>query len=323
MKVQHIYYFTALALLAVSCSQLSSSSQEKELVVENSLQAFDAEAYLQTNCYSCHSPNASHDERLAPPFFAIKKHYTKKYGERNAFVEAFQSFLAEPSDEKAIMRGAVDKFGLMPALPTNPEDIRAVAEYLYDHDIAKPAGHGKGHGAGHGKGHGKHQGAESSPAEALKSGKSLALQTKKVLGKNLMSALQEGGPVHALAFCNTRAIPLTDSMSTALSSSISRVSDQARNPNNQADSLELAIINRFKAALASGEEIKPEMHEFEAVNRGYYPITTNGMCLKCHGVKGKDIEAETLNKIAELYPTDKATGYGINQLRGIWVVDLP
>ena len=204
MKIQTLYFFTALSLLAVSCSQQSSSSQEKELVVENSLKAFDAEAYLETNCNSCHSPNASHDERLAPPFFAIKKHYTKKYGERDAFVAAFQSFVAEPSDDKAIMRGAVEKFGLMPALATDAKDIRAVAEYLYDHDIDKPSGYRKGHGASHGKGHGKHGAGESSPSNALQSGKSLALRTKKVLGKNLMTALQEGGPVHALAFCNTR-----------------------------------------------------------------------------------------------------------------------
>ena len=31
---------------------------------------------------------------------------------------------------------------------------------------------------------------------------------------------------------------------------------------------------------------------------------------------------KTLAKINQLYPNDKATGYDVNQLRGIWVVEM-
>ena len=53
----------------------------------------------------------------------------------------------------------------------------------------------------------------------------------------------------------------------------------------------------------------------------YYPIVTNAMCMQCHGKKDLQIKPETLAAIGEFYPEDKATGYGENELRGIWVVE--
>mgnify|MGYP001556941193 CR=1 FL=1 len=55
---------------------------------------------------------------------------------------------------------------------------------------------------------------------------------------------------------------------------------------------------------------------------GYYAIVTNTMCLKCHGDKDVTIEPETFEKIKTLYPSDKATGYAANELRGMWVVEM-
>jgi hypothetical protein len=46
------------------------------------------------------------------------------------------------------------------------------------------------------------------------------------------------------------------------------------------------------------------------------------MCLQCHGKPGTDISEATTAKLRQLYPNDKATGYGINELRGIWVVEM-
>jgi hypothetical protein len=46
------------------------------------------------------------------------------------------------------------------------------------------------------------------------------------------------------------------------------------------------------------------------------------MCLKCHGNLGQEVEAKTYDKILELYPNDKAVGYDINQVRGIWSIEF-
>ena len=61
----------------------------------------------------------------------------------------------------------------------------------------------------------------------------------------------------------------------------------------------------------------------ETMVTGYYPITTNGMCLQCHGEKGTDVAPTTLTVLEALYPEDQATGYAADELRGVWVVEMP
>lgn len=160
------------------------------------------------------------------------------------------------------------------------------------------------------------------PIDYLKMGKELAMQTKANLGKNLITAMSEKGADGAVEFCNTKAIPITDSMSLVLGAKIKRVSDQARNPNNQANDAELDYIKNWKAAKASGKEHAPLLTEIDGKMVGYYAITTNDMCLKCHGAPNKEINMATLKKIKTLYPKDLATGYGTDEIRGIFVVEM-
>lgn len=156
----------------------------------------------------------------------------------------------------------------------------------------------------------------------LEVGKGLALETKSNLGKNLAVAITEKGPEGAVEFCNIQAIPITDSMSQVLGAQIKRVSDQPRNPNNLANEAELSYIKQWKDAHANGADFPPMITEVDQKMIGYYPITTNAMCLQCHGAEGKDINSATLAKIQKLYPKDKATGYDINELRGVFVVEM-
>lgn len=154
----------------------------------------------------------------------------------------------------------------------------------------------------------------------LKAGKELALQTGSSLTKQLVTALNKKGSDGAVEFCKIKAISITDSMSIALGAQIKRVSNQPRNPNNNANEAELAYIKNWKEAKASGKEHEPNVSEFAGKMIGYYPIITNQMCMQCHGKPGKDINNQTLSKIKKLYPTDKATGYSENEIRGLFVV---
>jgi len=259
--------------------------------------------FMRINCESCHSPTANPSTRLAPPFFAIRKHYLKEYPAQADFQAAMQAFLNKPEEEHALMMGAVEKFGLMPPIYVEEEQLNAITEYLFS--VEQP--------------HPQHEGGRKGRGARVKE---LALSTKKVLGKNLMGALKEGGKEHALPFCNERALILTDSMSQHLHHKIRRVSDKARNPLNQADSLELSILAEYAALIAEGQEPGPIVRETEFGSRGYFPITTNAMCLQCHGTLGKELDADFYPKIQNLYPQDKAIGYGAGELRGMWVVAL-
>lgn len=156
----------------------------------------------------------------------------------------------------------------------------------------------------------------------LQTGKDLAIQTKSSLAKYLVAALSEKGTAGAVEFCNTKAIPITDSMSIVLNTKIKRVSDKPRNLHNSANEAELAFIKKWKEAKAKGEEQPAIVTEIDGKMVGYYPIVTNQMCIQCHGKPYTDIKSDALNKIKKLYPTDQAIGYAENEIRGIFVVEM-
>ena len=280
---------------------------------------------------------------------AIKKHYITSETTKEDFVAAMQTWVKNPNQADAKMFGAVKRFGVMPMQYFPEETIAQIADYIYDYDIAQPEwfedhfngqngngmgkgkgmrqgnGMGKGKGPGMGNGMGKgmqNQQAQTNPEDLPYADRGLhyALTTKAVLGKNLMGTIQKKGVLEALEFCNIKAYPLTDSMAVVHNANIKRVTDQPRNPNNKANSEELGYINTFKQVIANNEEPSPMVVERDSKVNVYYPITTNTMCLQCHGKPNETIEASTLSRINTLYPNDKAIGYNANEVRGIWTI---
>ncbi len=147
-----------------------------------------------------------------------------------------------------------------------------------------------------------------------------ALSTKKELGKNLISTIQKKGTLEAVSFCNKRAYLIIDSMAVAQNATIRRVSDKPRNPKNQANQKELRSIETFKKAIAANKDYEPITEVTHDEVKFYYPIMTNSMCLQCHGDPNIDIKPEVIVSLSNLYPEDKATGYDVNEVRGIWSI---
>lgn len=275
---------------------------------------------METNCYSCHHPTSPEDSRLAPPMYAVKKHYLDAYKDQESFIEAFTAFVNSPSKENALMKGAVNKFGLMAEMQFSIEDVKAIAEYVYHQDLPKPDWFDDHHQKKKKKQHSADHTSSATEA-ALAKGKSIALSTKAALGKNLMKAINERGTEGAVTFCNIKALPITDSLAQFHNAKVKRVSDKNRNPLNAANEKEMDYILTAKKEISNGQMAKPMVKKVNGNWVGYYPITTNAMCLQCHG-KAKDIQSSTLATIEAKYPNDKAQGYGENELRGIWVVEF-
>ena len=135
-----------------------------------------------------------------------------------------------------------------------------------------------------------------------------------------MGTIQKKGTLAAVEFCHVKAYPLTDSMSVVYHANIKRVSDKPRNPGNQANNKELQHIETFKKVVAAKEEPQPILEMHEDIVNFYYPITTNSMCLQCHGTPNKELDTEAYKTIKALYPKDMAIGYGVNEVRGIWSI---
>jgi nitrate reductase cytochrome c-type subunit len=315
-------------LVFLSCKKDNAPSYgKKKGVAENHL----GKKLMENKCYVCHNLTNSHDDRIAPPMIAIKKHYISDNTTKEEFINAMQNWIKNPTEETSKMKGAVRRFGVMPKQYFSEETIQQISEYMFDNEIEHPSWFEKQHknqkdqDQEKGNGKGIHKQVSSPKLKNLPIGERglhYALATKKVLGKNLMGEIQREGTISALKFCNEKAYPLTDSMAVSFKAKIKRVSDKPRNQNNKASKKELGYIRIFKNDVLNDKESEPIVVENGQYVNMYYPIKTNGMCLQCHGVPNNQIADNTFLAIQKLYPNDKAVGYDINQVRGIWSVSF-
>jgi len=284
----------------MSCQQNTTDSVENE--------GFDAAAYFQNQCSSCH---ALEKDGVGPSLKDIRSTYLQKFESEKAFVEGMYHFLNQPTRENALFANYVEKTGPMPKLLYNDIELKLFLEYLFSTEINQT-----------------NWTANPSKTEAetvtdfVAKGSELASKTKAELGKNLMAAIAANGPHGAVDFCNTKAIPITDSMSKALNAKIKRVSNKPRNPLNQANENEAAFIQELAENQDKGLPLTPKIKETKSHFLGYYPIIISDNCLQCHGTFPKEISEKTAVSISQKYPQDKATGYKADEIRGIFVVEF-
>lgn len=152
-------------------------------------------------------------------------------------------------------------------------------------------------------------------------GKQIVQQSFKALSQALLTAIAEGGVEHALQFCNVKAIPITDSLAEIFEADIQRVSLKNRNLANLAEGVEAQIIQRMEQKMLNGGQANDTLFLTDDGKITYMaPILMAPPCLQCHGIEGRELTASTQAAIAALYPSDKATGYNLGELRGMWRV---
>lgn len=319
MKRNIIIFSIFIVIIVLSNCNTSSENTDNLSLKINTDKYNEGLKIVNQNCITCHLPKADMDNRIAPPLIAVKQHYFKKGIKEAEFVENMSTFLMSPNIEHSKMPNAIEKFGLMPNLGMSKEQYEAVALYIFNAELEKPDWFEEHHKK---EMESMMKNSQEGTEDYLKEGMNIALATKAVLGKNLLNAIQTKGTDKALDFCNEKAVLLTDSMANELGASIKRVSDNNRNPNNLANEQELEYIINAKAEIAENGKAVPKVFEKDGKMVGYYPITTNAMCLQCHGKIETDINEKTLAAINKHYPEDKATGYSSDQLRGIWVIEM-
>lgn len=150
-------------------------------------------------------------------------------------------------------------------------------------------------------------------------GNNITMKTQATLLKNVGKAIQKGGPEYAVEFCNIEANTIVDSLNHIHNCSISRISIKNRNPKAKlSNSKEQELWNAFEQGTVEDTLIRTK-HNYVF----YKPIKiAMPACLKCHGNSDSDINAATMQKLQELYPEDLATGYSLNDFRGLWKVEF-
>ena len=314
----------SLALLLGSCK---NSAEGYEAPKNDAQQLFGGthpgKKLLETHCYVCHAPDRPGQMgRIAPPMTMVQNHYIGENTSKEAFVKDFMAFLKKPSKDIAKMPGAIRNFGLMPYQKFPQDALEQIADYLYENNpLDETLRERPGQGKGMGRGMGQNDTLKNTLKQKAEIGLEYALETKELLGQNLMGAIQKKGTLHALEFCNVEAIPITRKMEEKHGAAIKRVSDRNRNLNNAANEEEQYYIGYFQEQIDKGLDPSPVVLPRANKTRFYYPIVTNSMCLQCHG-KPEKINTEVLKQIKILYPNDLATGYDENQVRGIWSIEF-
>ncbi len=141
----------------------------------------------------------------------------------------------------------------------------------------------------------------------------------------LAEAIAKEGPAKALSVCSEKAPQIAKEVAAAYGVTLRRATNKPRNPKNAADEVEKAAMELFLAALQNQETPNPQVITNADGSRDFLaPIVLgNPLCLQCHGAPSKDIGPETLAAIRKLYPDDKATGFQLGDLRGLWRITFP
>ncbi len=138
--------------------------------------------------------------------------------------------------------------------------------------------------------------------------------------QQLQSALREGlerGPAEAIAACRTKAPEIAASLSQG-GVRVGRASHRLRNPANAPPAWVEPLLDGYRAdpSLRAGRAVRLDEHR-----RGYVePIFVQPLCLTCHG---EDLSEPISSRLAELYPEDRAVGYRVGDLRGVFWVEFP
>jgi hypothetical protein len=159
--------------------------------------------------------------------------------------------------------------------------------------------------------------------QAVKLARDAAQDAFARLSGELAKAIDSGGPVAAIPICSEKARPLVAEVASRRQLGLRRLSDRPRNPQQKAGGKDLATIESFRAAIQNGSAPEPTVEEMpDGSSLVRLPIiVSQPLCLQCHGTDA-DISEETRAAIRNLYPDDQATGYRLNDLRGIWQVTL-
>jgi len=147
-------------------------------------------------------------------------------------------------------------------------------------------------------------------------GAALLAPLKTELKQALMAGMQKG-PSNAISVCRVQAPAIADSLSVE-GVRIGRSSHRLRNPENRGPEW---VNDVLQAYLSKDSDRRPQVVPLKNGREGYVePITIQPLCLACHG---KNLAPDVAAQISKMYPDDEATGFEIDDLRGVYWVEYP
>lgn len=147
-------------------------------------------------------------------------------------------------------------------------------------------------------------------------GAELLVPFKQQLKQALLDGLAEG-PDSAVAACKVEAPRIAAELSVD-GVAVGRSSHKLRNPDNAGPDWVAPILDAY---VATTGDLAPRSVSLSEGRSGYVePILIQPLCLTCHG----DVQDPALlERIKTDYPEDRATGFALGELRGVFWVEYP
>ena len=144
-------------------------------------------------------------------------------------------------------------------------------------------------------------------------GDSLTIARQQLLLQRLLQVSEREGWGGAVRYCHVAAETLAFYGGEGIY--LQRIAERYRNPKDRLqDSLDRAAFAYFQRTGAKTPIVWKTASEWRYYRPIYIAMPT---CLKCHGSKA-DLDALALMEIRKRYPGDKATGFQMGDLRGLW-----
>ena len=152
-------------------------------------------------------------------------------------------------------------------------------------------------------------------------GEKLTSIFSRELKGELMTAMAQGGSVKAIDICRYKA-PKISQIFSINGVKIGRVSDKYRNLDNRATLKEIEVLKQFEDTLTAPDYVGEWSRSDSTETYHYYkPIYTQPICLNCHGGL-QTLSPGVIDAVRKHYPNDKATGFKVGELRGMFVVEI-
>ncbi|WP_461521119.1 Tll0287-like domain-containing protein [Porticoccus sp.] len=156
---------------------------------------------------------------------------------------------------------------------------------------------------------------EDATASLQREAEEIVQQFAGTLKPQLVSAMQQGGPVTAINVCASTAPEIARQLSAANGWQVKRVSLKARNKTATPDDWEKTTLEQFDQRRAAGEAVT-DITKTEIVDGTFRYMKAQGvepLCLSCHGTS---LDSTVVKALQQHYPDDRATGYQAGELRG-------
>lgn len=139
MKI--ISFFAVLGFIFLSQTILANDNHK------------EGKQLYKKHCISCHGTAGGMDmsKRVAPPIFAVKMHYIGTYSDKDSFVMAIADWLQNRDADNSMMRGAIRRFGVMPAVKVTRDEAEKIASYIFEGNLESPEGFQQHYEQRHGK----------------------------------------------------------------------------------------------------------------------------------------------------------------------------